>query len=150
MAEKIVLVTDNLNTHTCASLYKAFPPEEARRLAERFEWHFTPKHGSWLDMAEIELGVMCRQALAKLLPDAPSFIHQVRSWTFAQNQSCSMVNWQFSTKDARIKLSRRYPTIAEFKIADSGIAGRDGLGPPLFPGPALEGTARWVVAPYTT
>ncbi len=111
LAEKIVLVTDNLNTHTCASLYKAFPPEEARRLAERFEWHFTPKHGSWLDMAEIEIGVMCRQALAKPLPDAPSFIHQVRSWTFARNLSCSKVNWQFTTKDARIKLSRLYPTI---------------------------------------
>ncbi len=79
MAEKIVLVTGHLNTHTCASLYKAFPSEEAKRLAERFELHFTPKHGSWLDMAEIEIGVMYRQALAKPFPDAPSFIHQVRS-----------------------------------------------------------------------
>ncbi len=111
MAEKIVLVTDNLNTHMFASLYKAFPPEEARRLAERFEWHFTPNHGSWLDMAEIEIGVMCRQALAKPLPDASSFIRQVRSWTFRRNHCCPKVNWQFTTKDARIKLSKLYPTI---------------------------------------
>ncbi len=111
MAEKILLVTDNLNTHTCASLYKAFPPEKARRLAERFEWHFTPKHGSWLDMAEIEIGVMCRQALAKPLPDTPGFIRQVRSWTFERNHCCSKVNWHFTTKDARIKLSKLYPSI---------------------------------------
>ena len=71
--ERIVLVTDNLNTHFPSSLYKAFPAEEARRLAERFEWHYTPKHGSWLDMAEIEIGVMCRQALGKPLPDLESF-----------------------------------------------------------------------------
>ena len=80
-AEKIVLVTDNLNIHAEASLYKAFKPEEARRLAERFEWHYTPKHGSWLDMAEIEIGVMSRQALAKPLPDMESFKEQVRIWT---------------------------------------------------------------------
>ncbi len=111
MTEKIVLVTDNLNTHTSASLYKAFPPAEARRLAERFEWHFTPKHGSWLDMAEIEISVMCRQALAKPLPDAHSFIRQVRSWTFDRNRSRSKVRWQFTTKDARIKLAKLYPDI---------------------------------------
>ncbi len=111
MTEKIVLVTDNLNTHTSASLYKAFPPAEARRLAERFEWHFTPKHGSWLDMAEIEISVMCRQALSKPLPDAQSFIRQVRSWTFDRNRSRSMVRWQFTTKDARIKLAKLYPDI---------------------------------------
>jgi len=75
-AEKIVLVTDNLNTHTNASLYKAFPPDEAHRLANRFEWHYTPKHASWLDMAEIEIGIMCRQALAKPLPDFESFESQ--------------------------------------------------------------------------
>ncbi len=82
--EKIILVTDNLNTHSPASLYRAFPPEEARRLAERFEWHYTPKHGSWLDMAEIEIGVMSRQALGKPLPDLESFKHQVHAWTCKQ------------------------------------------------------------------
>ena len=111
LAEKIVLVTDNLNTHLVASLYKAFPPEEARRLANRFEWHYTPKHGSWLDMAEIEIGVMCRQALVKSLPDIDSFKRQVKSWTFRRNIECSKVNWQFTSSDARIKLKRLYPVI---------------------------------------
>ncbi len=83
--EKIVLVTDNLNTHTTASLYKAFKPEDARRLAERFEWHYTPKHGSWLDMAEIEIGIMSRQALAKPLADIDSFKEQVCIWTIKRN-----------------------------------------------------------------
>ena len=110
-ADKIVLVTDNLNTHSPASLYKAFPPEEARRLAERFEWHYTPKHGSWLDMAEIEIGVLCRQALAKPLPDFDSFHQQVRAWTIRRNVLCTKINWQFTTKDARIKLAKLYPTI---------------------------------------
>lgn len=110
-AEKIILVTDNLNTHTAASLYKAFVPEEARRLAERFEWHYTPKHGSWLDMAELEIGVMCRQALAKPLPDAASFKRQVHSWTMRRNIQCAKVHWQFKTKDARIKLAKLYPSI---------------------------------------
>jgi len=109
-AEKITLVTDNLNTHSPASLYKAFPPEEAHRIANRFEWHYTPTHGSWLDMAEIEIGVMCRQALAKPLPDMDSFKKQVRSWTLQRNTVCTKVNWQFTTKDARIKLKRLYPT----------------------------------------
>ena len=110
-AEKIVLVTDNLNTHSAASLYKAFPPEEARRLTERFEWHFTPKHGSWLDMAEIEISVMCRQALAKPLPDFNSFQQQVRAWTIRRNVLCAKINWQFTTKDARIRLAKLYPVI---------------------------------------
>ena len=110
-AEKIVLVNDNLNTHTPASLYKAFPPEEAHRLVNRFEWHFTPKHASWLDMAEIEIGIMSRQALAKPLPDMDSFKNQVKAWTLRRNAECSKVDWQFTTKDARIKLKRLYPTI---------------------------------------
>ena len=110
-AEKIVLITDNLNIHAPASLYKAFPPQEARRLAERFEWHYTPKHGSWLDMAEIEIGVMSRQALSKPLPDLDSFQQQVRAWTVRRNAHCTKVNWQFKTIDARIKLARLYPTI---------------------------------------
>jgi hypothetical protein len=111
-AEKIVLVTDNLNTHNTASLYKAFSPEEAHRLANRFEWHFTPNHGSWLDVAEIEIGVMCRQALAKPLPDMDSFKQQIKAWTVKRNEECKKVNWQFTAKNARIKLKRLYPTIA--------------------------------------
>ncbi len=110
-AEKIVLVTDNLNTHTPASLYKAFEPKEARRLAERFEWHYTPKHGSWLDMAEIELSILSRQALAKPKPDEETFTHAVRSWTAARNADCRKIHWQFSTADARIKLARLYPSV---------------------------------------
>lgn len=110
-AEKIVLITDNLNTHSPASIYKAYPPEEARRLTERFEWHYTPKHGSWLDMAEIENGIMSRQALAKPLPDLNSFKEQVRHWTIKRNAEHVKINWQFKTKDARIKLARLYPVI---------------------------------------
>jgi len=110
-AEKITLVTDNLNTHSTASLYKAFSPEEAHRIANRLEWHYTPKHGSWLDMAEIEIGVMCRQALSKPLPDMDSFKKRIKSWTLRRNIECSKVNWQFTSKDARIKLKRLYPTI---------------------------------------
>jgi len=110
-AEKIILVNDNLNTHTPASLYKAFPPEEAHRLANRFEWHYTPKHASWLDMAELEIGIMSRQALAKPLPDMDSFKNQIKAWTLMRNMECSKVNWQFTASDARIKLKRLYPTI---------------------------------------
>ncbi len=109
--EKIVLVTDNLNTHTPASLYKAFSPEEARRLTERFEWHYTPKHSSWLDVAEIEIGIMCRQALAKPLPDHSSFRNQLHAWTARRNALASKVNWQFTAHDARIKLAKLYPSI---------------------------------------
>ena len=110
-AEKITLLTDNLNIHEIASLYKAFPPEEAHRLANRFEWHYTPKHGSWLNMAEIEMGVMCRQALSKPLPDMESFKAQVKTWASLRNLECSKINWQFTTADARIKLKRLYPAI---------------------------------------
>jgi hypothetical protein len=110
-AEKIILVNDNLNTHGPSSLYKAFPPEEAHRIANRFEWHYTPKHASWLDMAEIEIGIMSRQALAKPLPDLKSFKSHIEAWTKQRNAQGGKVNWQFTTKDARIKLKRLYPTI---------------------------------------
>ena len=110
-AEKIVLVTDNLNIHSPASLYKAFLPEEARRLAERFEWHYTPKHGSWLNMAEIEISVMSRQALGKPLPDLNSFKQQVSIWNIQRNAEHIKINWQFKAQDARIKLSKLYPVI---------------------------------------
>jgi len=110
-AEKIVLVTDNLNTHSPASIYKAFQPEEAHRLKNRFEWHYTPKHGSWLDMAEIEISVMSRQALAKPLESMDSFKSQVQAWTKQRNIAGSKVSWQFTAADARIKLKRLYPSI---------------------------------------
>ena len=109
--EKIILVTDNLNTHSTASLYKAFPPDEARGLAERFACHYTPKHGSWLDMAEIEIGIMSRQALGKPLPDLESFTQQVRTWTIQRNAQSVKINWQFTNQDARIKLASLYPII---------------------------------------
>jgi hypothetical protein len=109
--EKIILVTDNLNTHTISSLYKAFAPEEANRLANRFEWHYTPKHGSWLDMAEIEISVMSRQVLAKPLPDKESFIAAVKAWNFARNTNTVKIDWQFTSDDARIKLKRLYPVL---------------------------------------
>ena len=109
--EKIVLITDNLNTHSPVSLYKAFPPGEARRITERFEWHYTPKHGSWLDMAEIEIGIMSRQALGKPLSDLESFSRQVHTWTIKRNSESVKINWQFKTQDARIKLAKLYPAI---------------------------------------
>ena len=110
-AEKIVLITDNLNTHTAASLYKAFSPEEARRLTQRFEWHYTPKHGSWLNMAEIELSVLSRQALSKPKPDEECFSRAVHFWTFSRNTACSKILWQFTAADARIKLAKLYPSL---------------------------------------
>jgi hypothetical protein len=110
-AEKIILINDNLNTHGPSSLYKAFPPEEANRIANRFEWHYTPKHASWLDMAEIEIGIMSRQVLDKPLPDFESFKRNVETWTKQRNEEGGKVNWQFTTKDARIKLKRLYPII---------------------------------------
>jgi hypothetical protein len=109
--DKIVLVTDNLNIHCFGALYEAFCAEEAHRLANRFEWRFTPKHGSWLDMAEIEIGVMCRMALGSPFADVESFQRQVQMWTLQRNAQCVRVNWQFTIKDARIKLKRLYPTI---------------------------------------
>ena len=108
-AEKIVLITDNLNTHITASLYKAFSPEEANYLAKRFEWHYTPKHGSWLDMAEIEISVMSRQALSKPIADFDTFKKQIQTWTCNRNLESHKVNWQFMTENARIKLKHLYP-----------------------------------------
>jgi hypothetical protein len=110
-AEKIVLVMDNLNTHKLASLYEAFEPAEARRIIEKLEIHFTPKHGSWLNMAEIELSVLHRQCLKARIPDQASLMSQTQAWQDARNQHQRTVNWQFTTDDARIKLHRLYPTI---------------------------------------
>lgn len=110
-AVKIVLVLDNLNTHTLASLYQAYPPAEARRLAERFEIHPTPKHGSWLNVAEIELSALSRQCLGRRIGDSQTLEQEVSAWQIDRNERCVGVDWQFSTKDARIKLRRLYPTI---------------------------------------
>ena len=110
-AKKIVLVQDNLNTHKPASLYEAFPPDKARRLVERFEWHYTPKHGSWLDMAESELAVLTSQCLDRRIPDKQILIHQVAAWEADRNAPHAKVDWQFTTDDARIKLKRLYPTL---------------------------------------
>lgn len=110
-ADRIVVVMDNLNTHKLASLYEAFPPAEARRIAEKLEIHYTPKHGSWLNMAEIELSVLSRQCLNRRLPDQPTLRHEISAWETQRNDAASTVNWRFTTADARIKLKRLYPTI---------------------------------------
>jgi hypothetical protein len=109
-AKKIVLVQDNLNTHKPASLYEAFPPEEARRLVERFEWHYTPKHGSWLDMAESELAVLSKQCLDRRIPDKTALAKEVAAWVRYRNIHHVKANWQFTTADARLKLKPLYPT----------------------------------------
>ena len=108
-AEKIVLVADNLNTHTTGALYEAFEPEEANRLAKRFEFHYTPKHGSWLNMAEIEIGVLMRQCLKGRIESFADIERQIAAWATARNRKCATVDWQFTTKDARTKLKRLYP-----------------------------------------
>ena len=110
-AHKILLVQDNLNTHTPASLYQAFPPAEARRLVERFEWHYTPKHGSWLDMAESELGVLSSQCLDRRIPDQRVLKAEVEAWQADRNRKHAKADWQFTTADARVKLKRLYPAL---------------------------------------
>jgi len=108
-AKKIRLVQDNLNTHSKASLYEAFPPAEAKRLAERFEWCYTPKHGSWLNMAESELGVLASQCLDRRIPDKETLIREVAAWQTRRNENQTKANWRFTTADARIKLKHLYP-----------------------------------------
>jgi hypothetical protein len=110
-ATKIILVQDNLSTHKPAALYEAFPAEEARRLVERFEWHYTPKHGSWLDMAESELGVLTSQCLDRRIADKPTLTEEVAAWQDARNSKHTKADWQFTTADARIKLKRLYPSL---------------------------------------
>jgi len=110
-AEKIVLVQDNLNTHKPASLYEAFPPGEARRLVERFEWHYTPKHGSWLDMAESELSVVSGQCLDRRIPNKRELIEEVAAWEASRNKNHAKADWQFTAADARVKLKRLYPRL---------------------------------------
>jgi hypothetical protein len=110
-AEKIVIVMDNLNTHSPISFYQTFEPEEALRLSNRFEFHYTPKHGSWLNMAEIELGVLVRQCLNRRIPDKVILEQQVLAWQNDRNVKVVKVDWRFTTADARIKLKRLYPVI---------------------------------------
>jgi DDE superfamily endonuclease len=109
--KKILLVQDNLNTHKPASLYEAFPAPEARRLVERFEWHYTPKHGSWLDMAESELGVLAQQCLDRRIPDMKTLATEIRAWQTYRNKHHAKADWQFTTKDARVKLKQLYPVL---------------------------------------
>jgi DDE superfamily endonuclease len=108
-AEKVVLVMDNLNTHKLASLYEAFPPEQARRIAEKLEIHHTPKHGSWLNMAEIELSVLARQCLARRIETREELEREVAAWEEERNERGVEIRWRFTTADARIKLRRLYP-----------------------------------------
>jgi hypothetical protein len=104
-------VQDNLNTHGKASLYEAFPPDEARRLVERFEWHYTPKHGSWLDIAESELSILSGQCLARRIPDKETLMVEVATWQADRNANNTKADWQFTTESARVKLKRLYPVI---------------------------------------
>jgi hypothetical protein len=110
-AECVVLVSDNLNTHTLACLYEAFPPQEARRIAGKIEWHHTPEHGSWLNMAEIELSVLHRQCLSRRIEDVPELEREALAWEEARNATGAKIHWQFTTADARIKLRRLYPVL---------------------------------------
>jgi len=110
-AEKVVLMMDNLNTHNTASLYTAFPPEEARRIARRLEIHYTPKHGSWLNIAEIELSVLKRQCLAGRIDCIEKLRSEVAAWNSDRNNRQAKVEWHFQTKDARTKLKRLYPKL---------------------------------------
>ena len=110
-AERIVLVMDNLNTHTPGSLYEAFDPTEARRLADKLEIHYTPKHASWLDLAEIELSVLSSQCLDRRIPDKDTLVREVTAWMHDRNVQQSTIDWRFTTPDARIKLKRPYPAI---------------------------------------
>jgi hypothetical protein len=110
-AEKIVLVQDNLNTHMPASLYEAFEPAEARRIVERFEWHYTPKHGSWLNLAEAGLAVLSGQCLARRIPDAAILKTEVHAWRKRRNTNNARANWRFTSPDARVKLKSLYPSL---------------------------------------
>lgn len=111
-AARITLVMDNLNTHTGASLYKAFEPQVARALLNKLEFVYTPKHGSWLNMAECEFSVLSRQCLDRRLPDRETVRQEVEAWTAARNQAAVTVDWRFTTADARIKLKQLYPAIS--------------------------------------
>ncbi len=112
-AEKITLVMDNLETHKQGSLYEVFPAKKAKAIWDRFEFIYTPKHGSWLNMVEIELNVLMGQCLAGRIPDIEKIKTQVKAWQTARNNKNAQINWQFTTGNARIKLKRLYPTLDE-------------------------------------
>jgi hypothetical protein len=112
-AIQVRLVQDNLNTHVKASLYKTFAAPEARRILNRLDFHYTPKHGSWLNMAEIELSVLSRQCLDRRIPDKENLKSEVAAWENCRNQSGNIIDWQFTTQDARIKLKHLYPSFHE-------------------------------------
>lgn len=112
-AETIRLVMDNLNTHMPSSLYETFQPAEAKRILNKLEIHYTPKHGSWLNMAEIELSVLSRQCLDRRIPDAQTLTKEVNAWQKDRNNKGTTMNWRFTTTDARIKLKKLYPSIQE-------------------------------------
>src|SRR3989338_11560374 len=111
-AEKIVLVMDNLNTHNGSSLYETFEPAEAKRILDKLEIHYTPKHGSWLNMAEIELSHLSRQCLDRRIPDKETFVREISAWNKQRDKESATVNWQFTTADARIKLKKLYPILS--------------------------------------
>jgi hypothetical protein len=110
-ADTVVLVTDNLNTHGPWSLYEVFPPAEAKRIADRIEWHYTPEHGSWLNIAEIGLSVLQRQCLGQRFADRDALDHELQAWVDEHNRKQTKINWQFTTADARIKLRHLYPVL---------------------------------------
>jgi transposase len=112
-AEGVVVVQDNLNTHTPAALYEAFEPAEAKRILDRLEFHYTPKHGSWLNMVEIELSILSEQCLDDRIPDEETLRREVEAWERARNEQQATVNWRFGTSDARVKLERLYPNLSE-------------------------------------
>jgi transposase len=112
-AEVVIVVEDNLNTHTPAALYEAFEPAEAKRILDRLEFHYTPKHGSWLNMVEIELSILCEQCLDDRIPDDETLRRKVEAWESTRNEQRATVNWRFSTSDARVKLERLYPNLSE-------------------------------------
>ena len=112
-ADKIVVVLDNLNIHTPASLYETFEPAEAKRILDRLEFHYTPKHGSWLNMVEIEIGVVCEQCLDDRIPDEETLRRQIAAWETVRNEQQATINWKFTTIDARNKLKRLYPIISK-------------------------------------
>jgi len=114
-ADKIILIMDNLNTHTGSSLYEAFEPSEAKRICDKLEIHYTPKHGSWLNMAEIELSHLSRQCLDRRIADQPSLMKETSSWCSQRNERGVKIDWQFTTQEARIKLKKLYPVINEIK-----------------------------------
>ncbi len=110
-ADVIVLISDNLNTHTPACLYERFAPDEARRIASKLEWHYTPEHGSWLNVAEVELSVLARQCLNRRIPDRAVLNHEVAAWEDDRNTAHVTISWHFTTAEARIKLKRLYPEL---------------------------------------